>query len=269
MFRTRIHRVLLLSLIVLLVGCYNTADKPLITPSLDGATTTIAELRNRVVGSRGVEISEYVCLRGRVISSDAEQNFYRSIVVDDNTGAVEVMLGVQMSSALYPEGLEVALMLEGCYASYYRGVLQVGRKAAAYDYVEVDYIGTREAVDRVVVRSMDVTPRSPKRLRIAELERSMCGRLVAIDSLKLCASTSIDTLAGETLLDARWRGYSLFRDSYGDSIAIRTRSYASFANEPIPHDTLSLRGIVEFGSYDGAEECYHIVMRYEEDCSTY
>lgn len=269
MFRTRVHRVLLLFLIVLLVGCYNTADKPIITPSLDSATATIAALRSKVVGSHGVEITERVYLRGRVVSSDAEQNFYRSIVVEDDTGAVEVMLGLQSTSAIYPEGLEVALLLEGCYAGYYRGVLQVGRRAEAYDYSEVDYIGTREGVDKVVIRSTDVAPRSPQRMRIADLQRSMCGRLVKIDSLHLCASTSIDTLEGETLEDARWRGYSLFKDSRGDSIAVRTRSYASFADRPIPREIRSIRGIIEFGSYDDADECYHIVMRYEEDCSVY
>ena len=110
---------------------------------------------------------------------------------------------------------------------------------------------------------------SPARLRIAELEKLMCGRLVEIDSLCLCASTSIDTLKGERLEDARWSGYSLFRDSRGDSIAVRTRSYARFAEQSIPRDTISLRGIVEWGSYYGTNECYHIVMRYEDDCSTY
>lgn len=254
---------------LLLVGCYNTADKPLITPSLPTPTTTIAELRSRVVGSHSIAIEHYVCLRGRVVSSDYDQNFYRSIVVEDGTGAVEVRLGVDMSSALYPEGLDVALMLEGCYAGYYRGVLQIGRKAEAYDYATVDYIGTREGVDRVVVRSTDVATSEPRRLGVTQLDGSMCGRLVVIDSLKLYSSTSIDTLEGETLVDARWRGYSLFRDSRGDSIAVRTRNSARFADELIPHDTLALRGIVEWGSYDGAKECFHIVMRYEEDYSVY
>lgn len=268
MSRIGAHIALLL-LMFLLVGCYNTADKPLINPSLDSATTTIAELRRSIVGSHSVEISERVCIRGRVVSSDLEQNFYRSVVVEDATGAVEIMLGLQMSSALYPEGLEVSLMLQGCYAGYYRGVLQVGRRAEDYDYSEVDYIGTREGVDKVIIRGVDVTPISPARLRIAELEKLMCGRLVEIDSLSLCASTSIDTLKGESLEDARWSGYSLFRDSRGDSIAVRTRSYARFAEQSIPRDTISLRGIVEWGSYYGANECYHIVMRYEDDCSTY
>lgn len=265
--------ILIISFMVMLVGCYNAADKPVIRPELDEATTSIARLRSDVVGSSGRDITTDVRIRGRVVSSDSEQNIYGSIYVEDGTGGVEVMLGLTQLSAAYPEGLEVLLRLNNCYADYYRGVLQVGdRGEDSYDgrYSSVDYIGSRDGVDMVVQRGVDVEQVSPRRLTISDLSASICGCLVEIDDLHLVASTSIDTLQGQSLEDARWRGYSLFKDSRGDSIAVRTRNSAYFAESAIPQDRVLLRGIVEWGSYDNAEEkCYHIIMRYESDCLAY
>jgi hypothetical protein len=46
--------------------------------------------------------------------------------------------------------------------------------------------------------------------------------------------------------------------------------YARFANAALPLSPVTVTGILEWGSYaGGAKECYHLTMRYEEDCSAY
>ena len=71
------------------------------------------------------------------------------------------------------------------------------------------------------------------------------------------------------MCDARWRGYALFKDGAGDSIAVYTRDYARYSEEYIPLDEVSLTGIVEWASYNGSKECYQLKMRYESDCVDY
>lgn len=261
------NKIITILMILMLVGCYNSADKPSITPMPKGDIVAIAWLRSDIVGNRAVTIDKDIVVRGRVISSDAEDNLYNSIYVEDETGAVEVLAGLSPLAALYPEGLDVTLHLRGCRADYWRGVLQIGDEALASTVNSVDYISTREGLDRVVRRGVDVVPRKPEVVTIGSLTKDMCGRLVCIKDVRAVASTSIDTLLGQSLKDAYWRGSALFKDCRGDSIAVVTSSMAHFADSSLPLDSVSITGILEWGDYAAtAKECYHITMRYESDC---
>lgn len=259
-------RLLFAILCFMLVGCYNAADESHILSELPHAKTDIRTLKERIVGTRPARINQDIVVVGRIISSDRDENFYRSIVVDDGTGAVEVMMGITPLAADYPEGLEVALCLEGCYIAYQRGVAVVGTEAAEYESYDVGYLASREAVDRVVVRGSSVEVQSPRNVTIAELQYADCGRLMRVDGLHVVGSTSIDTLAGDVLSDARWRGYALFKNEAGDSIAVYTRDYARFAEDAIPQEQVTLSGILEWAKYNGGTECYQLKMRYAEDC---
>jgi hypothetical protein len=253
----------------MLVGCYNAADESHIETKLPYPTTDIKSLKERIVGSRPTILEHDIVVVGRVISSDRDENFYRTIVVDDGTAALEVMMGISPLAADYPEGLEVALRLKDCCVGYQRGVAQVGGVAAEYESYDVAYLASREAVDRVVVRGGSVDVQRPRSVAIAELEHGDCGRLVRVEGLHLVSTTSIDTLAGDAMEDARWRGYALFKDAAGDSVAVYTRDYARFAEDAIPMDSISLTGIVEWSKYNGGKECYQLKMRYAEDCVMY
>lgn len=248
--------------VLLLVGCYNSADKPRITPDMPAPTMTIARLHD-VVGSGGIVLDGDFVVEGRVVSSDEDENFYRTLIVEDEGAAVEVMVGMPRLSADYPVGLRVALRLDGCYADYGYGVLQVGRRGTG-GYA-VDYLASPEALDRVVVRSADVAEVEPALVTLAGLNRDMCGRYVRVESLHLVAASSVDE-EDETLSDARWAGYTLFKDERGDSIALYTRDYAAFADSIVPHEDVTIEGIVQWGRYDGGRECYQLKMRYAEDC---
>ncbi|MBQ8366174.1 MAG: hypothetical protein IJX40_00375 [Alistipes sp.] len=248
--------------VLLLVGCYNSADKPRITPDMPVPTMTIARLHD-VVGSGGIVLDGDYIVEGRVVSSDVDENFYRTLIVEDGGAAVEVMAGMPRLMAEYPVGLKVALCLDGCYADYGYGVLQVGcRGTGGY---AVDYLASPEALDRVIVRSTDVAEVEPAVVTLANLNMDMCGRLVRVESLRLVAASSVDE-RDSTLSNARWAGYTLFKDERGDSIALYTRDYAAFADRVVPHDEVTITGIVQWGEYDGGAECYQLKMRYAEDC---
>lgn len=247
-------------LTIMLVGCYNVADKPVIVGKLPKATTTMAMLRADIVGSGGVVVADDVMLRGRVTSSDAEDSFYRTLVVEDATGGVEVMLGLYSLAAIYPEGLEVALHVGGLYADYSRGVLQLGLQPELYDSFAVDYLGSREAADRVVVRGEDVRAVVPRMSSIAALRREDCGMLFCIEDLSLLAVDDEEDIGRAT-----WRGYALFSDDAGDSIVVYTSDYARFADAQIPH-RCSIVGVLQWGATPFGGECYQLKMRYERDC---
>lgn len=261
--------ILYIPIILILIGCQRVTDKFVIDGELPFPNCHISTLRNNIVRVGGVTIRDNVIVVGRVTSSDSEDNFYGSLVVEDESGAVEVMIGSSNLTARYPEGLLVALCLKGCYADYSRGVLQVGSEAPEYEYYRVGNLISPERVDDVVVRSLDVEPIQPMQTSIAELQSSMCGRLVELRGLSLMDSSSIDTLVGEELSRAIWRGYSMFRDVRGDTIAIYTSDYARYAEHRIPTDSVNIVGILQRDKYRGGSEYYYLKMRYETDCTLY
>lgn len=263
------RKVLSIILIFMLIGCNGVADKFVIEQELPLRTCTIATLRNDIVKTGGVTIVNDVVVEGRVTSSDAEDNFYGSLFVEDESGALELVIGTPNLDAHFPEGLRVALRIKGCYADYRRGVMQIGNPAPEYEEYRVADLASPERVASVVVRSTDVEPITPYETTIAQLDRSMCGRLVRVCGLKLVDSSSIDTLAGESLDRAVWRGYSLFKDGVGDSIALYTRDYARYAKHRIVHDSVAITGILQWDKYREGDECYYLNMRYEADCALY
>lgn len=265
-------KIELLTLLLLVsAGCYRPADTPILTNSTTPPTLSISEFRDHYVGSGCTYIADKIVMQGRVISSDRCENFYRTLLIDDGTAAVELLTGLYNTHADYPEGLRVALHVEGLAADYSRGVLQIGRKSPTYSPYPLDYLASSVAMDNVVERSLDIDPISPITSKISSLNSSMYGRLVRIDSLRLIDASSIDTLRGDDLRDARWYGYALFRDKQGDSIVVYTSDYATYADNSIPQGYVAIQGIVQasLASDHYAASLPQLKMRYAEDCSTY
>ena len=256
--------VLITILMLTVFGC-NNPKEPVIEGDITPRTATIATLRQQIGTVSGRTIDHNVIVQGRVTSSDKDGNFYRSLVIEDESGAMEIMVGLYDLYTLYPEGTLLSLNLKGCATDYDYGILRAGAKAHAYDSYDVTYISSREDIDRVIERSRDVAPIEPRHTTISELSNRACGELIRIEGLELRHTTSIDTLQGMTLADATWRGYALFFDTMGDSIAVYTSENSRFAKSSIPTTPISITGILQHGPYNGGKECLQLKMRYATD----
>ena len=262
-------RLLYACTVLLLGGCYNSTTPPTITTELPSANYLIGDLRASVAKGEYRVVNEQSMIVGRVTSSDRDDNFYRTMTVQDQSGGIEVVVGLDRLHTTYPEGLLVALNIEGCTLGYRYGTLQVGSSAPSYENYDVDYLHSYIDLHRVITRSNDIEILEPAPHTIAELREDMCGELVEVSRLRLIASTSIDTLRNESLANATWRGYALFCDEANDTLLVFTRDYAAYANNTIPHSIRALRGIVQHGKHRNGREYYQLKMRYAEDCTTY
>lgn len=260
---------LLYACALLLGGCYNSTTPPTITTELPAANCLIGDLRASVAKGEYRVVNEQSMIVGRVTSSDRDDNFYRTMTVQDQSGGIEVVVGLDRLHTTYPEGLLIALNIEGCTLGYRYGTLQVGSTAPSYENYDIDYLDSKIDVQRVITRSDDINPIKPTHRTIAELRDEMCGELTEVGNLRLIASTSIDTLKNESLANAQWRGYALFCDNSNDTLLVYTRDYATYANNAIPHSIRALRGILQYGKHRNGREYYQLKMRYAEDCTTY
>lgn len=180
------RRLPLLCAFLLLTGCYDSrfgersgGEEP------EPATATIAQLRQLYAGTTFV-IATDVVVSGRVNTSDAEENFYRTFCVEEDGAGLEVMAGIDQLHNDFPPGSRVTLRLKGLALGESRGILQVGRKPAAGSGFATDYLGSKAALDAAASRTGEAPqPIAPALLTIAELTPKRCGTLVRIDGTRL------------------------------------------------------------------------------------
>lgn len=238
------------------VACYDARfSAPEAVVSSEAASEHIASLRERYAGTPFV-VSTPIVVEGTVTSSDRAGNFYRTLCVEENRAALEVVAGIDQLHNDFPVGCRVAVRLEGLTVGQSYGVLQVGRAPAPGSAYEVDFLASRAALGRVVVRlSEALDPALPTSRTIAELRPEMAGTLVRIGFLRY---------APDQLIEASWTGYKRFEDAAGNSIYSYVRSYADFADESVPVGEVALVGILQYD--DSGEGRYLIKLRDENDC---
>ena len=161
---------LMLAVAVAAVGCYNDFDEPHPLDSIRPMTDedfdpeqyrTIQEVKQLFIdqfgsisntgdtgswgsqtdlkatpATRSLRIEEDIYIKGKVITSDEEGNFYRSLYISDETGGIELKLGTGLYIS-YPMGTYdpatqtipthyVYVRLQGLYLGNYRMMLSIG-----------------------------------------------------------------------------------------------------------------------------------------------
>ena len=193
---------------------------------------------------------------GTVTTSDRAENFYRTLCIEADEAAVEVMAGIDHLHNDFPTGCHVTLRLKGLTVAESRGVLQIGRPPAAGSGYATDYIGSQPALAAVLARNGEnLYSPTPALRRIPELTPALCGTLVRIDGLRYTP---------EDLSASTWSGYKRFADSDDNTVYTYVRTYARFADTDVPVGTVSLTGILQ---YDAAGDGRYILkLRDESDC---
>ncbi len=206
----------------------------------------VATLRSYYSGTPLV-VDRQLTLRGSVTSSDRGNNFYRTLVIEDATGAIELMTGLYDMHNRYPVGQRVALRLDGLAIAMQEGVLRAGAPAAPGAYYPTEYLGQQPIVDRHLIREGIYAPLHPALLTIPRLSEAMCGRLVTIAGLRFIPETPLATWGNPSSnpVVPPTTGYRKFKSVAGDSIYVATSGYADFAADPVPQGTrLDITGIL-------------------------
>lgn len=255
-------RVLLLGAILLGgVSCgYDDHQAPPLSLADEQSNCFIGHLHHLVeMGPFGQEVT--IC--GRVTANDHSGNFFRSIVVEDSTGAVELRLDSYELSSLYPVGSTVVADLSGLAANYYDGVLQVGRCRYEWDDYSVEPVATRREIARRVRVARGVEELWPEVVSVADLKGEMCGRLVRVEDLRCAEEQSEERLEwGESNYGSSCD--RLFVTTQGDSLLVRTSIYADFASAFVPEREVAITGVLYQDRYEG-RDMFVLKMRGLED----
>ena len=246
-------------LLTLLTGCKESSLPP-VNVDMPSATTTISELK-RALSSDVLTITEHAVVYGIVTSSDKENNFYKSIMLEQDGSAVEILLDGSSLYTRYPVGCQLAILLKGLSMSKYHGVVQIGIKSEDWEYYPIEEISAQIIIDKHIFRGELHPKPNPKTLEISELDTKDCGLFVRIEGLKFEPLE----IVGEENQEHFLSGYCRLVDSLGNSIHSYVSDYARFADKPItPGTTLSIQGTLQYLE-SGLREGFIIKPSHETD----
>ena len=231
-------RAVLIVLLLLLYGCYDNHSKPPTEPFAVKANEKIESLRQLCRNGYYNISTDVVCV-GKVTSSDKAGNFYRSMFVEDDTGAIEVKLGTYNIASRYPIGLTVALHLMGTSIMLKDDILQVGLPPQSYDTAPREF-EAQEVIDQHIVRSNSVEAINPLTIDIPTLSTSLCGRFVRVSGIHYAPSAN-------EISD----GYYRFMDGADSAVFIYISPYANFTTIELPSSDTTIQGILCYEAVGG------------------
>lgn len=221
---------------------------------------SVGTLRERCTAGPVSFSGSGVVLSGYVTTSDRAGNFYRSLMLEDNSGAVEVYAGLYDLHNDYPVGCRLVLPADGLTAALDDGLLRIGLPGGS-DAEPVVAMESPVIVRRHLLRTDETIAPAALPMTIAGLNDDRLGRLVRIS--RLCLDTPSDTtwaVPAKVSVDGTPRSALLKFRCGTDSVYVYTSGYASFAGERVPHVPVSVTGILLSGKV-GGRRVYELKMR--------
>lgn len=269
-----------------LTSCQNDFDQPpLKEPEATmKPNTTIAQLKaanwqnndNYYLTLGQTESGEDMIIHGRVVSSDATGNIYKSLVIQDETAALAFSINETGMNNSYRVGQEVVVNVTGLGFGKYRGLQQIGGYGEYNGTPQVSFMDYNLFQEHTELNHFP----DPKYTIVepgqeAPADGQMYVKVVDLGSLPT-SPAEIQKLQSQLVLlrnvhfelggqapfseeDASTNRNLL--DENGNSIIVRNSNYASFHAKTLPAGTGDVMGIL---SYFGSD--WQILLRSEADC---
>lgn len=242
---TTLFVTLMVALLVL--SCHYNKFEPTPKPNkepLPNATHTISQLKALYKnGSAGTTIAKDIIIRGTVSTSDLKGNFYRTIDIQDETGGIELKMGMPNLSLIYPKGTEIAVRCQNLALGKYGDVINLGFPSDDAKY-ETSFVPDL-MVPRVMIAG-EHKGIAPQVLTLKQISKKFANTLICISDVQF-----IDSEIGQTYADPinKTSVSAVNRtliDKYGNTITVRTSSYALFAGKKLPEGSGSIEALLTY-----------------------
>jgi len=184
-----------------------------------------------------IQITEPIAITGIVIMDDTQGNFYKEVVVQDQSSGLFLLLDT--SKGLL-QGDSVVINCQGLYLDDYSGLLQLGSTPYTDASGNMRLAGFN--ADKYSKKLAVDLETHPKTITIEELNAGdYQGQLVKLEHIEFIKSLEGKTYADAENLQAKNRPAI---DCGGNTITIRTSGYAYFADSIMPSGNGSMIGVV-------------------------
>lgn len=209
--------------------------------------TTIRDLKKRHVTSGTYDkITEDLVIGGIVVMDDRSGNFYKTLVIQDSTGGIEVKFNDGYLYNRYPVGRKIYIRCKDLILTDYNGLPQLTGSTIQENGVPTD-VGITEVQEREkIVKGFLGAPPAPKVIGLNQLSNDLVSTLVQMDAVQFVICD-----AGRTYADAvtKFSVNRTLEDCNGRELLLRTSGYADFAAEKTPVGNGTIVGVLsKFGS---------------------
>lgn len=206
--------------------------------------TTIAELKAMHTPGAFEEITDDVIISGIVISDDEAGNFFKQLVIADETGGIEIRIEMTDMHNVFPVGRKVYVKAKGLWLGDYNDLIQLG---AGWDQSENELIRLPESlVDKYIIGATYGNPVVPKTLTIDQLTLADVSTLVRLENVQFVSADAGETWADAVLQETLNRE---IEDCAKRRLIVRTSGFARFAPDLTPEGNGSMVGVL--GVYRG------------------
>ncbi len=241
------RKTLIISLFLLLASCRansvipepdnNNVNLP------DQETISIAFLKTLYKGAP-VQITGEYRISGTVVSSDAQGNFYKTLVLDDGTSGIEVRLDMEEIFKIFKIHTRVSVRCNGLWLGSYGGTLQLGDKPF-WGY-ETQYLSETMTAEHLQSDDMFHGEILPRKLTIAQIAPVHISTFAELGGVQFIDE---ELILGWSEEDADTDRHIV--DAAGDTLVVRTSHYAGFAHYMLPKGNGTIEGIIGYfnGTY--------------------
>ena len=247
---------------VAFTACQDDIDAPRMeVPSAKSTpNTTIAQLKEmywadqdnyaETIGDKD-DPSKRIVIHGRVVSSDEQSNVFKSLVIQDETGALAFSINSYNLYLNYRMGQDIVMDVTGMYIGKYSGLMQMGMPswyaqgntnqisfmAPEYFSAHAELNGTPDIadIDTIMVLAFSLIGTN------AEAQRKYQSQLVCLQNVHFeeggKAKFSSYHSSGEN---------RVLVDQKGSTINVRTSGYSTFWNQMLPEGEIDLTGIMSY-----------------------
>ncbi len=218
------------------------------------ANTTIAALKALHVTTNGGfdKITEDLIIEGTVVMDDRSGNYYKTLVIQDATGGIEVKFNDGYLFNQFPVGRKMYIYCKDLILTDYNGLTQL-TGSTVEEGGNLQDVGLTEAQVRkkVVKGPISDTPPAPAVVGISDLNASHISTLIRLENVQFIAAD-----AGKTYADPVTQ-FSLNRtlmNCTGGKLILRTSGYANFAGTLTPTGSGTITGVL--GIYGNTLQLY-------------
>lgn len=241
---------------VSLSSCDDDFERPpmMVPTAKRHANTTIAELKTKfytgesnyaTLVEKRDDGTDYI-IKGRVISSDQAGNFFKQLVIEDETGAIQVNIDSYDLYKSYQYGQEIVIDVTGLYVGAYGKLMQIGstpnnnypgRIASDLATKQIEVNGLAEP-EKVVAGEYTIAALNDLISNQEEFLAKQC-RLVSIKDV------TFKDAGKATLADKDKNTSRTISDGTGDMI-VYTSGYSDFYDYYCPEGKGTIVGILSF-----------------------
>ncbi|VXB37489.1 DUF5689 domain-containing protein [Maribacter litoralis] len=252
-----IYRILGMGILLVFMSCVKNRnfDAPeIICSEGEFENIDISELKNFYKGET-VQIQDDLVIKGYVISSDKEGNFFNTIYFQDESSnpldGMQIELELRDSHLFFNVGQQIIIKLKGMYLGESNGVYKVGGVFTSFGNRSVGRLPKNVVFDHVLLSCKANDGIVPLSTSISELNQTMIGTLVEIGNIEF----KEDEL-GKTFAIEEEETIRTLIDCNDNELSILNSGYADFQAELLPEKMGTVTGILTYNDNE-----YQLIIR--------